>query len=79
MEKDILINNETGIMIIVDDIREWQQELENGYYNYVGPAEEEETRSSAKSLAVNAVHAIDVKVTNDYIDNIDRTKHKVFN
>ena len=42
MEKDILINNETGIMIIVDDIREWSQELEDGDYNYVGPAEEEE-------------------------------------
>ena len=38
MAKDILINNETGVMIIVDDIREWQQELEDGYYNYVGPA-----------------------------------------
>ena len=42
MEKDILINNQTGIMIIVDDIREWRQELEDGDYNYVGPAEEEE-------------------------------------
>lgn len=41
MAKDILINNETGIMIIVDDIREWQQELEAGDYEYVGPAEEE--------------------------------------
>ena len=41
MAKDILINNETGVMIIVDDIREWQQELETGDYNYVGPAEEE--------------------------------------
>ena len=38
MAKDILINNETGVMIIVDDIREWQQELEDGDYNYVGPA-----------------------------------------
>ena len=75
MAKDILINNETGIMIIVDDIREWRQELEDGDYNYVGPAEEEQTRS----LKVNAVHAIDVKLTNDYIDNIDRTKYKVFN
>ena len=42
MAKDILINNETGVMIIVDDIREWQQELEDGDYNYVGPAEDEE-------------------------------------
>ena len=42
MAKDILINNETGVMIIVDDIREWSQELEAGDYNYVGPAEEEE-------------------------------------
>ena len=75
MAKDILINNETGIMIIVDDINEWKQELEDGDYEYVGPAEEEQT----KSLAVNAVHAIDVKVTNDYIDNIDKTKYRVFN
>ena len=75
MAKDILINNETGIMIIVDDINEWKSEIDDGEYEYVGPAEEEETRSSA----VNAVHAIDVKVTNDYIDNIDRTKYKVFN
>lgn len=75
MAKDILINNETGIMIIVDDINEWKQELEDGDYEYVGPAEEEQT----KSLAVNAVHAIDVKLTNDYIDNIDKTKYKVFN
>jgi len=75
MAKDILINNETGVMIIVDDIREWRQELDDGEYEYVGPAEEEETRS----LKVNAVHAIDVKLTNDYIDNIDRTKYKVFN
>ena len=42
MAKDILINNETNIMIVVDDIKEWQQELEDGDYNYVGPAEEEE-------------------------------------
>ena len=41
MAKDILINNETGIVIIADDIREWQQELEDGDYEYVGPAEEE--------------------------------------
>ena len=41
MAKDILINNETGIMIIVDDIKEWQQEPEAGDYEYVGPAEEE--------------------------------------
>ena len=41
MAKDILINNETGVMIIVDDIREWKQELEDGDYEYVGPAEEE--------------------------------------
>lgn len=75
MAKDILINNETGIMIIVDDINEWKSEIDDGEYEYVGPAEEEETRS----LKVNAVHAIDVKVTNDYIDNIDRTKYKVFN
>lgn len=75
MAKDILINNETGIMIIVDDINEWKSEIDDGEYEYVGPAEEEKTRS----LAVNAVHAIDVKVTNDYIDNIDRTKYKVFN
>ena len=74
MAKDILINNETGIMIIVDDIREWQQELEAGDYNYVGPAEEEQT----KNLAVNAVHAIDVKLTNEYINSIDKTKYKVF-
>lgn len=75
MAKDILISNKTGTMIIVDDINEWKQELEDGDYEYVGPAEEEQT----KSLAVNAVHAIDVKVTNDYIDNIDKTKYKVFN
>ena len=43
MAKDILINNETNIMIIVDDIKEWQQELEAGDYNYVGPAEEEQS------------------------------------
>ena len=41
MAKDILIDNETGVMIVVDDIREWKQELENGDYNYVGTAEEE--------------------------------------
>ena len=41
MAKDILIDNETGKMIIVDDIKEWQQELKDGDYNYVGPAEEE--------------------------------------
>ena len=41
MAKDILINNGTGIMIMVDDINEWQQELEDGEYEYVGPAEEE--------------------------------------
>ena len=41
MAKDILIDNETGKMIIVDDIREWEEELEDGDYNYVGPAEEE--------------------------------------
>ena len=41
MAKDIIINNETGVMIIVDDIREWQQELEAGDYEYVDPAEEE--------------------------------------
>ena len=75
MAKDILINNETGVMIIVEDIREWKQELEDGDYEYVGPAEEEQTRS----LAVNAVHAIDAKLTNQYIDSIDRTKYKVFN
>ena len=75
MAKDILINNETGVMIIVDDIREWKQELEAGDYEYVGPAEEEQT----KSLAVNAVHAIDAKLTNKYIDSIDKTKYKVFN
>ena len=75
MAKDILINNETGIMIIVDDINEWKSEIDDGEYEYVGPAEEEETRS----LKVNAVHAIDVKLTNDYIDNIDKTKYKVFN
>ena len=75
MAKDILINNETGIMIIVDDINEWEEELEAGEYEYVGPAEEEETRSSA----IGAVHALDVEVTNDYIDSIDRTKYKVFN
>ena len=75
MAKDILINNETGIMIIVDDINEWEEELEAGEYEYVGPAEEEETRSSA----IDAVHAIDVKLTKDYIDSIDKTKYKVFN
>ena len=75
MAKDILINNETGIMIIVDDINEWKSEIDDGEYEYVGPAEEEETRS----LKVNAVHAIDVKLTNDYIDNIDKTKYKVLN
>ena len=32
MAKDILINNETGVMIIVDDIREWRKELEAGDY-----------------------------------------------
>ena len=74
MAKDILINNETGVMIIVDDIREWQQELEDGDYNYVGPAEEDKTRS----LAINAVHAIDVKLTNEYIQSIDKTKYKIF-
>ena len=41
MAKDILINNETGKMIIVDDIGEREEELEDGDYNYVGPAEEE--------------------------------------
>ena len=41
MARDILINNETNIMIIVDDIKEWRQELEDGEYEYVGPAEEE--------------------------------------
>ena len=41
MAKDILIDNETGKMIIVDDIGEWEEELEDGDYNYVGPAEEE--------------------------------------
>lgn len=76
MAKDILINNETGIMMIVDDINEWRQELEDGDYEYVGPAEEEE---QTRSLAVNAVNAIDVEITNDYINNIDRTKYKVFN
>ena len=75
MAKDILINDETGVMIIVDDINEWKSEIDDGEYEYVGPAEEEETRS----LKVNAVHAIDVKLTNDYIDSIDRTKYKVFN
>ena len=79
MAKDILINNETGVMIIVEDIREWKQELEDGDYEYVGPAEEEQTKNLAKSLAVNVVHAIDIKLTNDYIDNINRTKYKVFN
>lgn len=74
MAKDILINNQTGVMIIVDDIREWQQELEDGDYNYVGPAEEDQTRS----LAINAVHAIDVKLTNEYMRNIDKTKYKIF-
>lgn len=74
MAKDILINNETGVMIIVDDIREWQQELEDGDYKYVGPAEEKQTRS----LAINAVHAIDVKLTNEYMKNIDKTKYKIF-
>lgn len=75
MAKDILINNETGVMIIVDDIEEWIEELEAGDYEYVGPAEEEQT----KNLAVNAVHAIDVKLTNEYIDSVDKTKYKVFN
>ena len=75
MAKDILINNQTGVMIIVDDIREWQQELEDGDYNYVGPAEEDQTRS----LAVNLVHAIDAKLINQYIDSIDKTKYKIFN
>ena len=42
MAKDILINNETGIMIIVDDINEWKSEIDDGDYEYVGPAEEEE-------------------------------------
>ena len=74
MAKDILINNQTGVMIIVDDIREWSQELETGDYNYVGPAEEKQTRS----LAINAVHAIDVKLTNEYMRNIDKTKYKIF-
>ena len=74
MAKDILINNQTGIMIIVDDIREWSQELEAGDYEYVGPAEEDQTRS----LAINAVHAIDVKLTNEYIRNIDKEKYKIF-
>ena len=73
MAKDILINNETGVMIIVDDIREWQQELEDGDYNYVGPVEEK-----TRSLAINAVHAIDVKLTNEYMRNIDKTKYKIF-
>ena len=41
MAKDILINNETGVMIIVDDINEWKSELEAGDYEYVGPEEEE--------------------------------------
>lgn len=41
MAKDILINNETGIMIIVDDINEWKSEIDDGKYEYVGPAEEE--------------------------------------
>ena len=75
MAKDILINNETGVMIIVDDIGEWRQELEDGDYEYVGPAEEEQT----KSLAINSVHAIDANLINIYIDSIDRTKYKVFN
>ena len=74
MAKDILINNQTGVMIIVDDIREWSQELEDGDYEYVGPAEEDQTRS----LAINAVHAIDVKLTNEYMRNIDKTKYKIF-
>ena len=74
MAKDILINNETGIMIIVDDIREWRQELEAGDYEYVGPAEEKQTRS----LAINAVHALDAELTNEYMRNIDKTKYKVF-
>lgn len=74
MAKDILINNETGIMITVDDINEWKSEIDDGDYEYVGPAEEEETRS----LAINAVHAIDVKLTNEYMENIDKTKYKVF-
>ena len=38
MAKDILINNETGVMIIVDDIEEWIEELESGDYEYVGPS-----------------------------------------
>ncbi len=46
MAKDILINNETGIMIIVDDINEWEEELEAGEYEYVGPAEEEDRCNS---------------------------------
>ena len=75
MAKDILINNETGVMMIVDDIGEWRQELEDGDYEYVGPAEEEQT----KSLAINSVHAIDANLINIYIDSIDRTKYKVFN
>ena len=41
MAKDILIDNETVVMIIVDDIREWRQELEAGDYEYLGPAEKE--------------------------------------
>lgn len=35
--------------------------------------------SAERSLATNIAHAIDVEVTNDYIDNIDRTKYEVFN
>ena len=41
MAKDILVNNETGLMIIVDDIREWRQEIGDDDYNYVGQREEE--------------------------------------
>ena len=37
------------------------------------------TDSARKSLATNIAHALDVEVTNAYIDNIDRTKYKVFN
>lgn len=35
--------------------------------------------NAKRSLATNIAHALDVKVTNDYIDSIDRTKYKVFN
>ena len=42
MAKDILINNETGMLITVDAHKEWRQEQEDGDYNYVGQAEEEE-------------------------------------